>query len=91
MFSEKTLKESLLCLILTTLEKIEKGGVRVKDYRDIENTRYIISRVFAENKTTAMLIEQRVKDIKNNVPSLERNGTIMYNNFSGSIQSKEGL
>ena len=63
----------------------------MKDYRDIENTRYIISRVFAENKTTAMLIEQRVKDIKNNVPSLERNDTIMYNNFSGSIQSKEGL
>lgn len=63
----------------------------MKDYRDIENTRYIISRVFAENKTTAMLIEQRVKDIKNNVPSLERNGTIMYNNSSGSIQSKEGL
>ena len=60
MFSEKTLKESLLCLILTTLAKIEKGGVRVKD-------------------------------IKNNVPSLESNGTIMYNNFSGSIQSKEGL
>lgn len=63
----------------------------MKDYRDIENTRYIISRVFAVNKTTAMLIEQRVKDIKNNTPSLERNGTIMYNNLSGSIQSKEGL
>ena len=63
----------------------------MKDYRDIENTRYIISRVFAENKTTAMLIEQRVKDIKNNAPSLASSGTMMYNNFSGSIQSKEGL
>ena len=63
----------------------------MKDYRDIENTRYIISRVFAENKTTAMLIEQRVKDINNNAPSLESGGTMMYNNFSGSIQSKEGL
>ena len=63
----------------------------MKDYRDIENTRYIISRVFAENKTTAMLIEQRIKDIKNNAPSLESSGTMMYNNFSGSIQSKEGL
>ena len=63
----------------------------MKDYRDIENTRYIISRVFAENKTTAMLIEQCVKDIKNNSPSLEVNGTMVYNNFSGSIQSKEGL
>lgn len=63
----------------------------MKDYRDIENTRYIISRVFAEDKTTAMLIEQRVKDIKNNASSLESSGTMMYNNFSGSIQSKEGL
>ena len=42
----------------------------MKDYKDIENTRYIISRVFAENKTTAMLIEQRVKDIKNNARRL---------------------
>ena len=91
MFSEKTLKEPLLCLILTTLEKIEKGGVRVKDYRDIENTRYIISRVFAENKTAAMLIEQRVKDIKNNALSLERKGAMVYNMNGGSIQSKEGL
>ena len=89
MFSEKTLKESLLCLILTTLEKIEKGGVRMKNYRDIENTRYIISRVFSENKTTAMLIEQRVKDTKNNAPSLEVGGNMMYNNIGGSIQSKE--
>ena len=71
------------------MEKIEKGGVRVKDYRDIENTRYIISRVFADNKTTAMLIEQRVKDIKNNAPSLESNGAMLYNNIGGSIQSKE--
>ena len=69
----------------------------MKDYRDIENTRYIISRVFAENKTTAMLIEQRVKDTKNNAqkdtknnaPSLEVDGSMVYNNISGSIQSKE--
>ena len=61
----------------------------MKDYRDIENTRYIISRVFAENKTTAMLIEQRVKNIKNNAPSLEAGGNIVYNNISGSIRSKE--
>ena len=61
----------------------------MKDYRDIENTRYIISRVFAENKTTAMLIEQRVKDTKNNAPSLEVGGSMVYNNISGSIQSKE--
>lgn len=63
----------------------------MKNYRDIENTRYIISRVFAENKTTAMLIEQRVKDIKNNTPSLTNDTTMMYNKSSGSIQSKEGL
>lgn len=61
----------------------------MKDYRDIENTRYIISRVFAENKTTAMLIEQRVKDTKNNASSLEVDGSMVYNNISGSIQSKE--
>lgn len=61
----------------------------MKDYRDIENTRYIISRVFSENKTTAMLIEQRVKDTKNNAPSLEVDGSMVYNNISGSIQSKE--
>lgn len=85
----KALKESVLCLNFIVLEKIEKGGVRVKNYRDIENTRYIISRVFAENKTTAMLIEQRVKDIKNNAPSLEAGGNIVYNNISGSIRSKE--
>ena len=91
MFSEKTLKESRLCLIFTALEKIEKGGVRMKDYRDIENTRYIISRVFAENKTAAMLIEQRVKDIKNSAPSLESKGAMVYNMNGGSIQSKEGL
>ncbi len=63
----------------------------MKDYRDIENTRYIISRVFAENKTAAMLIEQRVKDIKNNAPSLESKGAMVYNMNSGSIRSKEGL
>lgn len=61
----------------------------MKDYKDIENTRYIISRVFAENKTTAMLIEERVKDTKNNTPSLESGGTMVYNNIGGSIQSKE--
>ena len=61
----------------------------MKNYKDIENTRYIISRVFAENKTTAMLIEQRLKDTKNNAPSLESNGAMLYNKNSGSIQSKE--
>ena len=61
----------------------------MKDYRDIENTRYIISRVFAENKTTAMLIEQRVKDTKNNSSSLETGGNTVYNNIGGSIRSKE--
>ncbi len=61
----------------------------MKIYRDIQNTRYIISRVFAENKTTAMLIEQRVKDTKNNAPSLEVGGSMVYNNIGGSIQPKE--
>lgn len=61
----------------------------MKIYRDIQNTRYIISRVFAENKTTAMLIEQRIKDTKNNAPSLEVGGSMVYNNIGGSIQPKE--
>ena len=61
----------------------------MKIYRDIQNTRYIISRVFAENKTTAMLIEQRFKDTKNNAPSLEVGGSMVYNNIGGSIQPKE--
>lgn len=59
------------------------------DYKDIDKTRYVISRVFAEDKTTAMLIEQRVMDIKNNTPSLTNRTTMMYNDSSGSIQSKE--
>lgn len=63
----------------------------MNNYHDINDTRYIISRVFAENKTTAMLIEQRIKNMKNNTPSLESGGSMMYNMNSGSIQSKEGL
>lgn len=61
------------------------------NYKYIENTKYIINRVFADNNTTATLIEQRIKNIKNNVPSLELNGTMLYNIDSGSIQSKEVL
>lgn len=63
----------------------------MKEYRDINNTRYVISRVFAENKTTAMLIQQRVMNEKNNTPSLTEGGSIMYNNIGGSVQSKEVL
>lgn len=63
----------------------------MKNYRDIENTRYIISRVFSEDKSAAMLIEQCVKDIKNHAPSLELGDAIVYNTDSGSIRSKEGL
>ncbi len=61
------------------------------DFKSIDNTRYVISRVFAKNTTTAMLIEQRIKDIKNNTPSLTNDTTMVYNSTSGSIQSKEGL
>lgn len=56
----------------------------MKNYREIDNTKYLISRVFAENKTTAMLIEQRVKDIKNNTPMLKTNGSMIYNTNGGS-------
>lgn len=71
--------------------KIKEGGIRLDNYKCIENTKYIINRVFADNNTTATLIEQRIKNIKNNVPSLELNGTMLYNIDSGSIQSKEVL
>ena len=58
-------------------------------FKDNDNTRYVISRVFADDKTTATLIEQRVKDIKNNTASLTNSTAMMYNSISGSIQSKE--
>ncbi len=91
MFSEKTLRRLEICLIFTLLAKILKGGLLMGDFKSIDNTRYVISRVFAENTTTAMLIEQRIKDIKNNTPSLTNDTTMVYNVPSGSIQSKEGL
>lgn len=59
-------------------------------YKDIDNTRYVINRVFGENKTTAKLIEERIIKDKNTRP-LTDNGSVMYNKFSGSIQSKEVL
>lgn len=61
----------------------------MRDFREIDNTRYVISRVFAEDKTTAMLIEQRVKDIKKNTPSLMSNTAMIYHGSGASIQSKE--
>lgn len=61
----------------------------MSNFKEIDNTRYVISRVFAEDKTTAMLIEQRVKDIKKNTPSLTNNTAMIYHGSSGSIQSKE--
>ena len=60
-------------------------------YKDIDNTRYVINRVFSENKTTAKLIEERIIKDKKNTHSLTDNGGVMYNKFSGSIQSKEVL
>lgn len=63
----------------------------MNSYKDIDNTRYVISRVFSENKTTSMLIEQRMLEIKNKTPSLTDSGGMIYNNSGGSIQSKEGL
>ena len=61
------------------------------DYKNIDNTRYVINRVFGENKTTAKLIEERVIKDKKNTQPLTGNGRVMYNNISGSIQSKEVL
>lgn len=63
----------------------------MKDFKEIENTKYHISRVFSGEKTTAMLIANRVRDIKNNSSLLESKDAKVYNIYSGSIQSKEGL
>ena len=60
----------------------------MNNYRNINDTRYVISRVFSESGTTAMIIKQRVK---NNVRSFERNDGALYNKNGGSIRSKEGL
>ena len=37
----------------------------MQDYKDINNTRYIINRVFADNKTSAQLIEEKIIKNKN--------------------------
>ena len=63
----------------------------MQQFKDINNTRYVISRVFNNNKTTAKLIEERVIDNKKKIQPLTDNSGLMYNNFSGSIQSKEVL
>ena len=63
----------------------------MKQYKEIDNTRYIINRVFSSNNTTATLIEQRVKSIRDNLPTVESSVPMMYNGDGGSIQSKEGL
>ena len=61
----------------------------MNNYKDINNTRYLINRSFRGNKTAAMLIEQRVRQMKDNANSLEMKGTMMYNIKSGSIQESE--
>ena len=60
------------------------------DYKNIDNTRYVINRVFSDNKTTAKLIEERIIKDKNTQP-LTDSVSVMYNNISGSIRSEEVL
>ena len=62
----------------------------MSEYKNIDNTRYVINRVFSENKTTAKLIEERIIKDKNIQP-LTNSSSVMYNNISGSIRSKEVL
>ena len=83
-------KIGLLCLNSFLLEKIKKGGITMHDYKNIDNTRYVINRVFNENKTTAKLIEERIIKDKN-TQLLTGGSSVMYNKISGSIQSKEVL
>ena len=63
----------------------------MQEYKDIDNRRYIIHRVFVSKKTTAELIEERIIKDKNIAQALTNGGNVMYNTISGSIQSKEGL
>lgn len=63
----------------------------MKEYKEINNTKYHISRIFSGETTTAMLIANRVRDEKNNLSLLESGTAKTYNIYSGSIQSKEGL
>ena len=79
----------IFMIILTNFGKIKKGGIELNNYKEINDTRYIISRNFRGNKTAAMLIEQRVKNMKDKAASLEMNGAMMYNDNSGSIQESE--
>lgn len=59
------------------------------EYKCIANTRYIITRYFESDKTASQLIEERVKTNYTNVLSLTDDSKMMYNDNSGSIQSKE--
>lgn len=63
----------------------------MKNYKDIENTRYIISRVFANGTTTKSLIERRILEEKGKLPPLTGGGNIIYNIKGGSIRSEEVL
>ena len=60
----------------------------MREYKNIDNTRYVINRVFSDNKTTAKLIEERIIKDKNTQP-LTDSGSVGYNNISSSIRSKE--
>ena len=63
----------------------------MENYRQLNNTRYIISRVFSDNKTTAMLIEERVKNKNISTPTLTDDNVMKYNMNGGSIRLEEGL
>lgn len=58
----------------------------MKNYKEINNTKYVISRVFSGRKTTAMLIEERIRGLDFNNMSLEGELNPVYNTDSGSIQ-----
>ncbi len=61
----------------------------MNEYKDISDTRYVIKRVFSNVETPATLIEQRILNNKNRILPLAESGGTVYNNVSGSIQSKE--
>lgn len=54
----------------------------MQDYKDINNTRYIINRVFADNKTSAQLIEEKIIENQTLKYPLTQINKEYYNNSS---------
>ena len=68
-----------------TVNTTPKGEVQLENYREINNTKYIINRCFSGLKTPAMLIEERVLETNQKFP-LNQGGQMLYTEPGGSVQ-----